>query len=164
MFDAEPRDEEEILEALYKVLEGVRFTLPGSSVETGFKQTSRRVKLWGDVPTNQKPACFQAEHANQEDQTTNLPYKATVMVNWIVYQSAGKDSKAIPTKHNSAILKGIRKALRPTPRDPGFRDRRNTLGGLVHHCYISGRVFKDPGDIDGEGMMVIPIKLLVPSL
>lgn len=156
-------DEEAVLAALFALVPDIRFTLPGSSVESGFVTYSRRVKLWGNVTVAEKPALYQAEHANQEDQVSNMPDKSVVMANWIIYQSAGKDPTAIPAQWNTAILKGVRASLRPTPQDPGW-PKRNTLGGLVHHCYISGRVFKDPGDIDGEGMMVVPIKVLVPSL
>jgi hypothetical protein len=66
------------------------------------------------------------------------------------------------TVENNLIIGGCRKVLAPQPDDPGFLDKRNTLGGLVHHCFISGRIFKDPGDIDDQGMIVIPIKVLVP--
>ena len=52
--------------------------------------------------------------------------------------------------------------MQPIPSDPGY-PKRLTLGGLVHHCYIDGSVFKDPGDIDAQAMMVIPILMLVPE-
>ena len=41
-------------------------------------------------------------------------------------------------------------------------DRVQTLGGLVHHCFISGKLFKDPGDLDGQALIIVPIKILVP--
>jgi hypothetical protein len=33
---------------------------------------------------------------------------------------------------------------------------RQTLSSLVSHCYIEGKVMKDPGDIDGGGQAMIP--------
>lgn len=38
--------------------------------------------------------------------------------------------------------------------------RKQTLGGLVPHCWIDGKVMKDPGDLDGDGIAVIPLKIL----
>src|SRR3546814_11434523 len=73
----------------------------------------------------------------------SLPYKTTLEANWIIYHATGKDKKAIPAIENNLIIKGVRIALEPKLNDPGFLDRRNTLGGLVHHCFISGRIFRD---------------------
>jgi hypothetical protein len=38
--------------------------------------------------------------------------------------------------------------------------RKQTLGGVVSHCWIHGKIMKDPGDIDGDGIAVIPVKIL----
>jgi hypothetical protein len=127
-----------------------------------FVTVSRRVKLFSEVPSVSQPACFQAEWGQDEEQKTGMPYKTTLAVNWIIYQCMGKDKSAIGAVENNLIIKGVKDALAPKPTDPGFPEKRNTLGGLVHHCFISGRIFKDPGDIDDQGMLVIPIKVLVP--
>lgn len=127
-----------------------------------FIETSRRVKLFGDVPSEMQPACFQAEHGTTEKQVTGMPYKTILEATWIIYQCVARDTNAIGASENNSILKGVRQALAPLPSDPGFLDKRNTLNGLVYHCYIDGRLFKDSGDIDGQGMMTVPIKLLVP--
>lgn len=157
--------EETILAALAARMATVKYTDP-YTLTTGnqFVSTSRRVKLWADVPHDQQPACFQAEHANNENQVTGMPYKAILEANWIIYHAFSTTPGVEGARYNTAILQGVRAALAPLPADPGYFEKRNTLNGLVYHCYISGRVFKDPGDIDGEAMMVVPIKLLVPSL
>lgn len=125
-----------------------------------FKTKSRRVRLFSD--SGQQPACYQAEYADNVDQRTNLAYREIWEANWIVYQQTAKEPKLIPTTENNLILGAIRKALQPLPADVGFHDERCTLNGLVHHCFIQGRIFKDPGDIDQQGMLVVPIKLLIP--
>lgn len=126
-----------------------------------FITISRRVKLFADVPADAQPACYQAEWSVDEQQVSNMPYKTTMGVNWIIYHCVGKDKSAIGAIENNLILRAVRDTLAPKVTDPGW-PKRNTLGGLVHHCFISGRVFKDPGDIDDQAMMVVPIKLLVP--
>lgn len=126
-----------------------------------FRTMSRRVKLFSDVDAKHQPACFQAEHNELSAQKSNLPYKRVWEAQWIIYHAVG-NPKAIPAIENSLILDAVEAALAPLPSDPGFLDQRNTLNGLVYHCFIDGTIFKDPGDIDNQGMIVVPIKLLVP--
>lgn len=156
-------DEELIFYTLAQRMATVRWERAGDDPDARqFVTISRRVKLFSDVSADQQPACYQAEWASEEQQVSGMPYKTTLMANWIVYQCVGKDKNALGAVENNLILGGIRQALAPLPTDPGFQDRRNTLNGLVYHCFISGRIFKDPGDIDDQGMLVVPIKLLVP--
>lgn len=156
-------NEELIFYTLAQRMATVRWERPGDAADARrFITISRRVKLFNEVSADQQPACFQAEWASEEAQITGMPYKTTLMANWIVYQCVGREANGLGAVENNLILGGVREALAPRPDDPGFHDKRNTLGGLVHHCFISGRIFKDPGDIDDQGMLVIPIKLLVP--
>lgn len=127
-----------------------------------FITKSRRVKLFSEVDAKQQPACFQAEHLEVNMQKSNLPYKRTWGAQWIIYQAVGNDKGGTPTIENNLILDAVELVLAPKPSDPGFLDQRNTLGGLVYHCFIDGTTFKDPGDIDNQGMLVVPITLLVP--
>lgn len=154
--------EEQIFYALAQRMAQVRWTRVGDAPDARrFVTVSRRVKLFSDVPSAAQPACFQAEHGSTEVEATGFPGKTTLEASWIIYQCVGKDPKAIPAIENNLIIGGVRKALAPAIGDPGY-PKRNTLGGLVHHCYIGGRLFKDPGDIDDQGMIVVPIKVLVP--
>lgn len=157
-------DEELILFTLAERMALVRWTRTGDPVEDTrkFVTISRRIRLFSDVAAKEQPACFQTEWATEEVQVSNKPYKTTIMAAWTIFQCIGKDQKALGTVENNLIIGGCRKVLAPQPIDPGFPDKRNTLNGLVYHCFISGRIFKDPGDIDDQGMIVIPIKLLVP--
>ena len=157
-------DEELILYTLAQLMTTVSWLRSGDdpSDPRKFVTVSRRIRLFSDVAAQQQPACFQTEWATDEAQVTNQPYKTTIMAAWTIFQGIAKDKKALGTVENNLIINGCRKALAPQPGDPGYLDKRNTLGGLVHHCFISGRIFKDPGDIDDQGMIVIPIKLLVP--
>jgi uncharacterized phage protein gp47/JayE len=43
-----------------------------------------------------------------------------------------------------------------------FSTNANTLGGLVYWCRIEGRVFKVPGDIDNQAMLVVPVVVEMP--
>lgn len=125
-----------------------------------FVTMSRRVELFSDCPA--QPACYQAEHGDVVSQITGMPYKTILEAKWIIYQNVASDPNLLGAVENNLIIEGCYRALAPRPDDPGFLYERNTLNGLVHHCFISGNLFKDPGDLDSQGMMVIPIKLLVP--
>lgn len=151
---------EQVYQALVALTEEVTWGTAPTKQFLNAVATRRRVKLFSDATI--QPAVYQAEHDEEVAQITNLPYKRAFKASWIVYQNVGKDHSAVPAIENNLILDAIQAALAPKPQDPGFPNKRNTLGGLVHHCYIDGEIFKDPGDIDDQGMMVIPITILVP--
>lgn len=153
---------EQIFTALFALTNGVTW-VPGEGLDpVGFIQRTRRIKLFSDVPTEMQPWLGQAEHGENFVQVTKLPYKRTYQASWIVYHATGLIPDDVPTITNNLILDALQAAIAPKPSDPGFLDDRNTLSGLVHHCYIEGEVFKDPGDIDNQAMIVVPIRILVP--
>lgn len=123
--------------------------------------SSRRVQLFNDVPMDQQPYVCQAEHGEQIQQTSNLPYKRIFEASWIIYQASANDENVAGAILNNKILDAIQAALAPKVADPGYPNR-NTLGGLVYHCFLDGIILKVPGDIDNQAMMVVPVKLLVP--
>jgi hypothetical protein len=113
------------------------------------------VALWNDLPA--QPALCQAEHDEEIQEVTGLPSVTTYSASWLIYHDVGKDPAALPARECNLILDAVQ-ALFPTD-DPS---RVQTLGGLAHHCFISGRVFKDPGDLDGQALIIVPIKILAP--
>lgn len=141
---------EAIMEAVYELVIGVH----------DFRTTSRRLKLWTDVPANERPALFQAEHAETYSRQSETLGKRGVDVTLFIYTDA-HDAKTIGATELNTILDELDAALAPTGADLVFAGRQ-TLGGLVSHCFIDGEVFKDPGDLDGDGLLIVPIKILVP--
>ena len=70
-----------------------------------------------------------------------------------VYTSAsGVD---VPSSDLNVILDALDATLKPLPSE-----RKQTLGGLVSHCRQEGQKLKDPGDLDNDGLIVYPIKIL----
>lgn len=126
----------------------------------GLAYTSRRVRLWDDLPT--QPALCQAEHDETFAQATRLPFRRTLSASWLIFHQAGADPAAVPTQSSNALMDAIEVLFAPAPADPGFPDQRLTLGGLVHHCFINGKVFKEPGDLDGQALIIVPITILAP--
>jgi hypothetical protein len=142
---------EDIFQALFALTEGVQWDAP----PRGFVHRSRRVRLWDDLPG--QPAICQAEHDEEIAETTGLPAVSTYSASWLIYHDVGKDPNSAPARESNLILDAIQ-ALFPTD-DP---DQVQTLRGLVHHCFISGKLFKDPGDLDGQALIIVPIKILAP--
>jgi hypothetical protein len=150
---------EDVFNALFAIGSQALWTSPYTG--GSFIEASRKVKLFSDVPAQQQPAFFQAEHNEEIAQKTNLPYRQQWDAQWVIYQCVGKTSSSLGATENNLILDSLVAAMRPSTGDPGY-PQRNTLGRLVYHAYITGRVFKDPGDIDQQGMMTVPIRILVP--
>ena len=142
---------EAVFQALFALSDGVVWGSP----PRGFAHRSRRVALWSDLPA--QPALCQAEHEEDIEEVTGLPPVATYSASWLIYHDLAKDPDAVPARESNLILDAVQ-ALFPSD-DP---DRVQTLGGLVHHCFISGKLFKDPGDLDGQALIIVPIKILVP--
>jgi hypothetical protein len=124
-----------------------------------FITASRRIKLWGDVPSNQKPALYLIETHDQRTQQPpqGLQSKLLMKASAVIYTFTGSDVDIPSTQLNNAV-----DALEATlvPDDP----YRNvfTLGGLVYRCWVEGMIIKTPGDLDGEGMAIVPINILLP--
>jgi hypothetical protein len=59
------------------------------------------------------------------------------------------------------LLGALGAALAPAGAD-ALGGNKQTLGGLVSHCYPFGPVFVDTGDVDGKAVAAIPFQILVP--
>ena len=144
-------DVEPIYQALFSLTAGLSW--PGGGA---LAFSSRRVKTFEDLPA--QPALCQAETDETMAQVTSLQSVTTLSANWLIYHQAGRDDDAIPAQTTNAILSAV-KALFVDPTDPDFAQ---TLGGVVHKCWIEGRIQKFQGDLDGQTLIVVPIKILVP--
>ena len=134
------------MEALFGILEQV----------DGLKTTSRRLKLWGDVPKSERPALFLTE---QKDNVQRVGERMLpkVTMNAMIFIYTDADASEIPITQINDLIDAIETALKPR-----FPYEEQTLGGLVSHCWIDGDITKDPGDLDGEGLAMIPINILIP--
>ena len=143
-------DAEPIYAALFDLAAGLSWT--GGQLAFA----SRRVKTFDDLPA--QPALCQAESDETMTQVTSQQATVTLGASWLIYHQAGKDDLAIPAQTTNQILSAVR-AIFVDASDPSFAQ---TLGGLVHKCWIEGRIQKFQGDLDGQTLVVVPIKILVP--
>lgn len=145
---------EQIMTALFAVVSGAYQWKNDLTV-------ARRLVLWSSVPPEQRPALYQFEGGNDEEwKWTNkaIPI-VTISVRLFVYIDA-KDETVVGSIEINNILDALRAAFTPTGAD--MAKGRFTLGGLVEACRIKGRVFKDPGDLDGDGLLIVPIEIELP--
>lgn len=148
---------EAIMAALCDRLGKAEFLAPING-QTTWAMLSRRMKLWSDVPAADQPALFVAEHGeNIAYGGENLPSKTVLNVDLFLYVAAGRDPDCVPARDLNIALDALCAALAPDPASG-----RQILGGLVHHCRIEGRIVKDPGDLDGQGLALVPIRILAP--
>jgi hypothetical protein len=153
---------ESIMVALQTVLSNVTFAplANGSTTWVADQQgvkVGRRLKLWTDVPMTMQPACFIAAHSEDDlNKSENTPTLTTINADVFVYIKTN-DVTCVPAIDLNNVLDGIDAALAPSPVTG-----KQTLGGLVSHCRRDGKIMLDPGDLDGQGLAIIPIKILVP--
>lgn len=121
---------------------------------------ARRLRLWGDVPAVSRPACFLFEGSPETYSwsETAVP-KRTIEAKLFIYLNA-KDPSTIGASLVNAVLDALDAAFALAGSD--VVSGRHTLGGAVYNCHIEGKVLKDPGDLDGDALLIVPIKVVLP--
>lgn len=121
---------------------------------------TRRLKLWSDVPAASRPACFVFEGGQETySWSESACPKRTIEIRLFIYLNAKDPSVAGAALVNN-VLDAIDAAFSLSGSDIVLG--RNTLGGSVYHCRIEGKPLKDPGDLDGDALVIVPIKLVLP--
>lgn len=125
-----------------------------ASFTTGFLTASRRIQLWSQVSA--QPAMY-LRRIGSDDAWSGAGLQITTLdcEVWI-YSKAGQDPDAIPDEALSNLDQLVRQAF--TPDDDG----RFTLGGLVYWARIEGRSDYSPGDLGGQGISRIPVRITLP--
>ena len=127
----------------------------------GFTATSRRFVHWDQVNETQMPFLTMLKTGEQRArQSEGLP-TLTINAHVFVYLTAGMDPEDVPDTAMNALLDAIDAAVAPAGAD-AINGNKQTLGGLVAHCYPFGPVFIDTGDVDGKAVAAIPFQILVP--
>lgn len=125
-----------------------------------FVTVTRQIKLFADVPVIQRPWLGILKTGEERSYDAGDMALLTILVELFIYTNAtvSNNGGVPPSQQLENILDVVDVQLRPSP----FTNRQ-TLNGLVHHCRIEGKTVTVPGDLDGEGIMIIPLKILIPS-
>ena len=126
-----------------------------------FTATSRRFVHWDQVNETQMPFLTMLKTGEMRGrQMEGLP-TLTINAHVFIYMSAGMDPEDVPDTAMNALLDAVDAAVAPMGADM-LNGNKQTLGGLVAHCYPLGPAFIDTGDIDGKAVVAIPFQILVP--
>ncbi len=121
---------------------------------------SRRLKLWSEVPAALRPALFQLESGPETYQwPTPAAPKRTLEAKLFLYFDA-RDPATPGASAINAALDALDAALAPIGADVALG--RQTLGGAVHDCKINGVPVRDPGDLDGDAIAVVAVRVVLP--
>ena len=121
---------------------------------------SRRIKLWSDVPAALRPALFQLESGPETFQWSSLATpRRTFEAKLFLYFDARDPARPGASAINHA-LDAIDAALAPSGLDTALG--RQTLGGAAYDCKIVGVPVRDTGDLDGDGLAVVSVRLVGP--
>jgi hypothetical protein len=121
---------------------------------------ARRLKLWNDVPAVSRPACFVFEGGQEiYSWSESARPKRVIEVRLFIYLNA-KDPNIAGAALVNSVLDAIDAAFSLSGSD--IVVGRNTLGGTTYHCRIDGKPLKDPGDLDGDALLIVPVKLVLP--
>lgn len=153
-----PTDREDIYNALFAVISDVAFSTPiGPTAATTWVFTSRRLKLWNEVPADSQPAMFLTDHDEDYTQPGRgqpprrfLPAK--------IWCYARCDGDLVGSTILNIMMTALESVLTPDDRTANVQ----TLGGLVSRCWIEGSVLKDPGDLDNQALLAVPVRILWP--
>jgi hypothetical protein len=122
--------------------------------------SSRRMKLWSEVPAALRPAFFQLESGPETYQWTSpATPKRTFEARLFLYFDA-RDPTTPGASAMNAALDAIDAALAPSGPDASLG--RQTLGGTVYDCKITAVPVRDTGDLDGDGLAVVSVRLVGP--
>ena len=120
---------------------------------------ARRLKMIGDVPAEQRPAFFQSEHGPEAYQWVNSARaKRTLDVSLYFYVKSDDDAPGAPQLN--AILDAVEAALQPSAADAYLG--RQTGGGSAFQFRIKSVPFRIPGDLDGDGLLVVTVEIILP--
>src|SRR5690348_10408070 len=116
---------EQIMQALFNLVSGA----------AGFVTTGRRLKLWNKLSASETPALFMYERDDVYTLGNQYLQVVEMNVDLFVYTKPGMGSGVTPVSIMNPLLDAIDTALKPSPVN-----NRQTLGGLVSHCWIDGKV------------------------
>ena len=123
--------------------------------QPAFKTVDRKLRMWDQLSPQDQPACFLVVH-DDEYMPRGRGTPRRLMMNVVAWVMARTDD-ATGGEVLSDLIDALEDALAP---DPG--SVVCTLGGLVNRAFMEGKCPQDPGDLDGQALALVPIKIIVP--
>lgn len=141
---------------------GAQFDSPIRGASTWVTAPSRRLKLWGRIDSSQQPTAFLVQHREGYIGRTGLPPRRYLDLGIWAYAPSGEDSD-VGDEYLDIMETAIEGAL---VRDSSaLGEWPVQFGQTVYYARIDrteGLLIRDPGDIDGQALLVLPVRVLLP--
>lgn len=147
---------ESIFQALFALGQAITWDDPVTGQPTTWRTMQRRIQTPDQIGSDAQPAFMQADANEAFAQVRGLPSKRTMAANWVIFLKA-YDAPQPTSPLINTVLDAVELALQPDQASDTC-----TLGGQANHVWIEGEAFKDPGDLDGQALIIVPIRILVP--
>ena len=130
----------------------------GGAFTAGFQTTGRRLLRWDEVSA--QPALYlrRVGATDQYDHDSLFSITTLECEAWI-YCNAGQNPDLAPDIGLTASERLLRQSL--AYDDPGG-DARFTIGGRVYWCRVEGKTDASPGDMGGQAIARVPIRITLP--
>lgn len=151
----------QVKNGIISLLTGATFAEPIAGKTTWGTPPTRRLKLWTAVDPSIQPAVFLVQHREGYDNSG----VGSLVLRWMYCCAWCYARTDDPSVIGDDLLDTMTSAIEGvmSPDDP-IRDEL-TLNGLVYWVKIdmsSSMYIRDPGDIDGQALLVLPITILLP--
>ena len=141
--------------AILNLISGMTFASPIGGVST-WVTVSNRLRLWTNVDADQQPAVFLVTHQETDEyRGLGLARRRLNYTMWCYCRSDNSPGSAMLDTMMDAFEVAFKVVDNPS-------EGSNTLGGLVYWCRIEGKIFKDPGDIDNQTLLIVPLVVEMP--
>lgn len=146
-----------VMAKILSIIQGMTFSSPING-QTTWVTVSNRLRLWGDVSSNQQPAAFLVTHREMDDyRGLGLLRRRLDLGVWCYCRSDSSPGGPLL----DTMMESFEQAFITNGVDNPSQNL-NTLGGLVYFCRLEGRVFKDPGDLDNQTLLIVPLIVEMP--
>lgn len=119
---------------------------------SGFRTISRRLKHWTDVPASMQPALYLVQRHEVLSGISGQLVRYDLEADVYLYANTA-DQSSTPSQILNPLLDAVEATLQPDYTG------KQTLGGLVQHCWIEGSIETDEGVLGDQAVAIIPIKI-----
>lgn len=120
-----------------------------------------RLRLWADVPSEQQPYVALVTHLETDEYRGLGLVRTRLDLRCYCYSRNPKGAASVGQLDLDTMMTSFVAAFGQNAVD-NFSTNECTLGGLVYWCRIEGKVFKEPGDLDEQTLMIVPISIEMP--
>lgn len=150
-----------VKDALLARIAEVQFMVAINGYTTWASAPTRRLKLFNAIDPSMQPAAFVVQHREGYNQRgAGLPPRRWLECGVWCYAPTGD-----PSVIGDDLLDLMETAIEDVlgPDDPVTNNL--TFGGLCEWCKVdreSNLFIRDPGDLDGQALLVLPVRILLP--